>query len=840
MLMRRGHRLHSIPGAGSDLDMRRFTISLPETESRTRLESSLIDAVTTCDVEAVKQIKNECLGLKLEQNLMQDLIIEAVGLANKELLVELVDLLASNNVYSYEVGEFAVIVSTSSRDSQLAIAILDLWVERKSYKTYSPLDVVAISLEASTVPSNKRSFTYKPPRNCSSLAETAIYVATVDKYSDVLKNILGWVAINKEEVIDIKMENADPILHASLEDDKEQVRILYGAGFRLCADTTRRLNKDYLKKIKLFKARASPVYCTVAFEQSEDVEEDDPMKKCLDYALQAKQYANKIQDFNKDFNDIAEKCENFAIKMLEKCTTKHEIQTLLQTKSYKGHHDANFNIAILDGHKELVAHEKFQQLLHKKWGQRDRVHYGDEIRYNIFWSEMSKLQKFAHFLKQVPLFFILPLIFLISTICPIVEKNSFFQYFIIQTNIPVNRFIYFEISKTLFCLIIFLTLIDDEEAALIDLLAVLWIVSFLLEDFRTIQRLYKQGGVENRSKTLRRWLTFKNIYVLMNNLIFLTALILRYLAFAQNECRTGCPYEGNKMAFVGACLWAVGALMTFLRNVQTGLMWRQVGPIIISMTYMIIDVFVFLFIFVIVYISFTLVTVYVYEVYDNDRTQFFNSHKSAFKLFWWSLIRTGNPHFPNIREYEQTLHYYNSTCIGDLLQDDTVEAKLISNCAMGKDGMVGEFDDDIEEGIPYITGNVLWAVYQFITFIVLLSVLRARMVNTYHRIFREADVQWKFFRASLWWKYLDHNTVLPPPFTLIFLLYSASRSCWKKVQFTKDQFSAESDSLYDRKDFYKRYKRLLITLVKNEDNSWGFNRKSRKSLGRSMLDCGGD
>ena len=90
-----------------------------------------------------------------------------------------------------------------------------------------------------------------------------------------------------------------------------QVRILYAAGFRLVADNTRRVNKDYLKKIKLFKARASPVYCTVAFEQSEDVEKDDPMKKCLEYALQAKQYANKIQDFNKDFNDIAEKCENF-------------------------------------------------------------------------------------------------------------------------------------------------------------------------------------------------------------------------------------------------------------------------------------------------------------------------------------------------------------------------------------------------------------------------------------------------------------------------------------------------------------------------------------------------
>ena len=35
-------------------------------------------------------------------------------------------------------------------------------------------------------------------------------------------------------------------------------------------------------------------------------------------------------------------------------------------RSFIGHTDANFNIAILDGHKEFVAHEKFQQLLHKK------------------------------------------------------------------------------------------------------------------------------------------------------------------------------------------------------------------------------------------------------------------------------------------------------------------------------------------------------------------------------------------------------------------------------------------------------------------------------------------
>ena len=55
------------------------------------------------------------------------------------------------------------------------------------------------------------------------------------------------------------------------------------------------------------------------------------------------------------------------------------------------------------------------------------------------------------------------------------------------------------------------------------------------------------------------------------------------------------------------------------------------------------------------------------------------------------------------------------------IQEKVVQAKIIGGCAMGRDGMVGEFDDDIEEGIPYITGNILWAVYQFITFIVMNS-----------------------------------------------------------------------------------------------------------------------
>lgn len=70
MLMRRGHRLHSIAGAGSDLDMRRFATSLPETESRTLLEARLVEAVTAADVAAVRRFKeSHALRLRIIYNI---------------------------------------------------------------------------------------------------------------------------------------------------------------------------------------------------------------------------------------------------------------------------------------------------------------------------------------------------------------------------------------------------------------------------------------------------------------------------------------------------------------------------------------------------------------------------------------------------------------------------------------------------------------------------------------------------------------------------------------------------------------------------------------------------
>ncbi len=69
-------------------------------------------------------------------------------------------------------------------------------------------------------------------------------------------------------------------------------------------------------------------------------------------------------------------------------------------------------------------------------------------------------------------------------------------------------------------------------------------------------------------KIFKRWLSFKNIYVLATDIVFLVAFILRCVAYFNDQCRIGCPYEGNEIAFIAAAAWSFAALLAFLRAVQ--------------------------------------------------------------------------------------------------------------------------------------------------------------------------------------------------------------------------------------------------------------------------------
>ena len=52
-----------------------------------------------------------------------------------------------------------------------------------------------------------------------------------------------------------------------------------------------------------------------------------------------------------------------------------EVETFLETKTHDGfqHKDANYIMAILDSRKKFVAHERFQYVLLKKFGEADQA-----------------------------------------------------------------------------------------------------------------------------------------------------------------------------------------------------------------------------------------------------------------------------------------------------------------------------------------------------------------------------------------------------------------------------------------------------------------------------------
>ena len=60
--------------------------------------------------------------------------------------------------------------------------------------------------------------------------------------------------------------------------------------------------------------------------------------------------------------------------MLEQCENLNEVEMFLETRTADGkqHKDANYILAILDSRKKFVAHERFQYVLLKKFGETDQ------------------------------------------------------------------------------------------------------------------------------------------------------------------------------------------------------------------------------------------------------------------------------------------------------------------------------------------------------------------------------------------------------------------------------------------------------------------------------------
>ena len=147
----------------------------------------------------------------------------------------------------------------------------------------------------------------------------------------------------------------------------------------------------------------------------------------------------------------------------------------------------NFSIALLDGHRQFVSHEKFQQQLHRQWQEQRRsdqllkkkmfqryckwkfctkflcrflpifyfAHYiynaiiclSDEPKIKVNWSEKSDLQKVVHVLRQIGHFFLLWLL----TFWSVFNRYSNIFYYNVLPPATSNTGTYYDFYQMIKC-----------------------------------------------------------------------------------------------------------------------------------------------------------------------------------------------------------------------------------------------------------------------------------------------------------------------------------------------------------------------------------------------------
>jgi len=656
------------------------------------------------------------------------------------------------------------------------------------------------------------------------LVEHAIYSTAVEENSAILQTILKWNQNHKTKKFTHKSKayagstgpkvNSASMLYAAKHNDYERVKILFRYGYRL-----ERIDKitDPLKRIEIFKAITSPAYIVASLENVNDVSSEFfcPVKKCFEFACEASAKGKATPEYKREYSDIEHRCENYAISLLEQCENLEEVETFLQTKTHDGltHKDANYIIAILDSRKKFVAHERFQYVLLKKFGEIDLPQETYTARQQLLWIDMPWYLRFLHVIKQIPCYFLLFLFPFFSTCCPWSNANnqvdgSSMPWFAKQWRVPLNRCIYTAFSYCIFLFYIILYVAEVQKPTIlwIDALTAVWIVSYTFRDMGTAYFLWQLESpkpVADR-RFFKRYLTFWHMYNICSDCFFLIGLLMKLmenLLVTENEGKLG-MIDMNQLAASGRILWGAAFSLAILKTIKVGVASKHFGPIVLALNQLMKDVTLFLITFTVVMVAFASGVSYIFNM-ASDQQGSGKATAGVFQYFSWVLLQPfrGNPEYSDVADLP-----YNSTCLTQIsnvhtdmksLRECIVETLYNTSCIISRlstkpsharinrrdiEGCLIDRDEgfgSVVNRIDYLKSAALpmWAVYQFLVSVVLLRILIVMMTITYRRIYDDLDKQWKYARAYMGIQFFDSDSLLPPPFTFLSIIVYAVQKC---------------------------------------------------------------
>ncbi|XP_047449355.1 short transient receptor potential channel 6 [Mugil cephalus] len=545
-----------------------------------------------------------------------------------------------------------------------------------------------------------------------------------------------------------------PIILASQCHEYEIVHILllkgarieqphdYFCQCRLCTEQQRHDSFSHSQsRINAYKGLASPAYLCLASE--------DPVMAALELSNELAVLANTEKEFKNDYKKLSMQCKDLVVGLLDLCRNTEEVEAILNGDTESGHSSETFSrqnlirlkLAIKYEVKKFVAHPNCQKQLLSIWyenlsGLRQQrtvvkillvlgVAVGLPILSFIYWiAPSSKLGKLmcGPFLK----FVVHAASFVIFLCLLILNAADRFEGTSLLPNMTAHDY-----PSQLFRM-------KTTPFTWMEILIMSWVIGKIWEECKDI---WKQDIREYISEP---W----NLLDFSILAIFMTSFIARLMAFwhaysAQcyvdkhytNLSNTTLPYEiqyfqlarihwmPSDPQLISEGLYAIAVVLSFSRIAYILPANESFGPLQISLGRTVKDIFKFMVIFITVFVAFMVGMFILYSHYlgakHNDA---FTTLEESFKTLFWAIF--------GLSEVKSVVIDINH--------------KFIENI-----------------------GYVLYGVYNIIMVIVLLNMLIAMFNSSFQEIQDDADAEWKFARAKLWFSYFEHGGTLPVPFNLV-------------------------------------------------------------------------
>ncbi|XP_042342934.1 short transient receptor potential channel 6 [Plectropomus leopardus] len=549
-------------------------------------------------------------------------------------------------------------------------------------------------------------------------------------------------------------QDITPIILASQCHEYEIVHILLMKGARVerphdyfcqcrtCSEQQRYDSFSHSQsRINAYKCLASPAYLSLSNE--------DPVMAALELSNELAVLANIEKEFKNDYKKLSMQCKDFVVGLLDLCRNTEEVKAILNgdtascqsSESFGRQNLIRLKLAIKYEVKKFVAHPNCQQQLLSIWyenlsGLRQQttaikillvlgVAVGLPVLSFLYWiAPSSKLGKlmcgpFLKFVAHAASF----MIFLCLLVLNAADRFE-------GTSLLPNMTTHDHPSQ--------LFRMKTTPFTWMEILIISWVIGKIWEECKDIW-----------SQDIREYISEPwNLLDFSILAIFMTSFIARLMAFwhaYSAQCyvdqhytdlsNMSLPFEiqyfqlarvnwmPSDPQLISEGLYAIAVVLSFSRIAYILPANESFGPLQISLGRTVKDIFKFMVIFITVFVAFMVGMFNLYSYYlgakHNDA---FTTLEESFKTLFWAIFG---------------LSEVKSVVIN-------IDHKFIENI-----------------------GYVLYGVYNIIMVIVLLNMLIAMFNSSFQEIEDDADVEWKFARAKLWFSYFEQGGTLPVPFNLV-------------------------------------------------------------------------